>query len=508
MVLLLGRHLPPDGTGHRPTLPSMARLAPELLRTSLRYLQSNEGGYVDWADPRAKPLLRSAYRIAHRSRLIAEQSGLADPECAWISGLLAPLGWMAVAALDLSHIDACLNDPAFREQPNDTQLRHWGYTAASIGRRLARRWGLPGWLKAIVGYLGFTPEMAASIGADADLFAIVQLAAGDELNLVPPGHQNTRLKQANLAEADFAAIMSCEVAEPMPDLGNHPRAERLLPELLTLAQQRFEWLGESAVCDAEHEIDRLQRALAELQLDDAARLHHAKLRALAEFAAGAGHEINNPLAVISGQSQYLINRLTDATSQPALQAIIRQTQRIHQILTDLMHFARPPKPNRHPLDVQSCVAEVAAQLQDLAEQTQVRLEWVAPANPVTVVADGSMLRSALAALIRNGLEAAPAGGWVCVRVATPRPDDVEIVVEDSGDGPNDLQTEHMFDPFYSGRSAGRGRGLGLSTAWRYCVENGGDLQFRPSPDVASRFVIQIPTSADAVSPIRPERRSA
>ncbi len=93
-----------------------------------------------------------------------------------------------------------------------------------------------------------------------------------------------------------------------------------------------------------------------------------KLSALAELAAGAGHEINNPLAVISGQAQYLLKQLQSAedtlaeeTSPTALleglkakftrplEAIVGQTQRIHLVLTDLMQFARPPiAAHRHP----------------------------------------------------------------------------------------------------------------------------------------------------------------
>ena len=61
-----------------------------------------------------------------------------------------------------------------------------------------------------------------------------------------------------------------------------------------------------------------------------------KLAALAEFAAGAGHEINNPLAVISGQGQYLFDARADDRRRHALESIVRQTRRIHAILTDLM----------------------------------------------------------------------------------------------------------------------------------------------------------------------------
>jgi len=70
------------------------------------------------------------------------------------------------------------------------------------------------------------------------------------------------------------------------------------------------------------------------------------------------------------------------------------------------------------------------------------------------------------------------------------------VVEDSGPGPSSNQREHLFDPFYSGRLAGRGRGLGLPTAWRLAREHGGDVRFDPLPQGPTRFVLSLPREKD------------
>jgi signal transduction histidine kinase len=71
-------------------------------------------------------------------------------------------------------------------------------------------------------------------------------------------------------------------------------------------------------------------------------------------------------------------------------------------------------------------------------------------------------------------------------------DQLQIIVEDNGPGPSPQQAEHMFDPFYSGRPAGRGRGLGLPTAWRLAREHGGDVWFDPQPGGPTRFVLRLP----------------
>ena len=89
--------------------------------------------------------------------------------------------------------------------------------------------------------------------------------------------------------------------------------------------------------------DRLAR-LARLEADFDRAVESEKLEALVEFAAGAGHEINNPLTVISGRAQLLLRDETDPERRHALALIVAQAMRIHEMIADLMLFARPPRP--------------------------------------------------------------------------------------------------------------------------------------------------------------------
>jgi signal transduction histidine kinase len=139
--------------------------------------------------------------------------------------------------------------------------------------------------------------------------------------------------------------------------------------------------------------------------------------------------------------------------------------------------------------------EVTASLAVLAAQRRVRLVCAEPEPPVFVCADPRQLRTALACLMRNALEAAPADGWVAVRWQTPAPNRLELIVEDNGAGPTPAQRDHLFDPFYSHRQAGRGRGLGLSTAWRLAREHDGDLALDAFPGAPTRFVLSLPREA-------------
>ena len=274
-----------------------------------------------------------------------------------------------------------------------------------------------------------------------------------------------------------------------------PDDEALLPDLLRLAAENRR-LRDTAVRERlEQDVDDLHRTVEKQRAGEAERLKVQKLNALAEFAAGAGHEINNPLAVISGQAQYLLNRESEPAHQRVLEKIVAQSERIHQILRELRQFARPPQPRKQVIDILSLIREVAVSLNELAIERRVRLLCPDLEHGVSLYADPDQVRTALKCLVRNAVEAARVDGWASVRLEMPEPDQVDVVIEDSGPGPDPAQREHMFDPFYSGRAAGRGRGLGLPTAWRLAREHGGDVRFVPVEGGPTRFVLSLPTDS-------------
>jgi signal transduction histidine kinase len=320
-----------------------------------------------------------------------------------------------------------------------------------------------------------------------------------------------------------------------------PYHQPLLQDLLAVAAENCRLRAGPRRERLEQEIDHLQQALQEQVKSEADRLQTAKLESLAEFAAGAGHEINNPLAVISGQAQYLLGH--DVSwfadhAQPevkkSLQAIIAQTRRVHGLLRDLMQFARPPAANPMVVDLPTLLAETVAGVKDLAEQRRVRVELQLPTDRLAVTLDAEQVRQALSCLVRNGIEAAaPSGvrsqesgvrsqesgvskdpliltpdscfltpdskeGWVRIALRPPVPGQLlEVVVEDSGPGPDALIKPHLFDPFFSGRNAGRGKGLGLPIAWRLARLQGGEVFLAPAcPGQPTRFVLRLPGPAE------------
>ena len=232
------------------------------------------------------------------------------------------------------------------------------------------------------------------------------------------------------------------------------------------------------------------------------RLNEMKLHSVVELAAGAGHEFNNPLAVIQGQAQFILARMDDLEIEEtreklkdSLESIVRQAKRINLILRNLMQFARPNVPTPAKFECNELVGSVIGKLEDWSKEKKVKLSTISgELFACSIFADPEQARTILENVARNAIEAAGIEGWVRIGLKNSRSGQVLIFVEDSGPGPASEDVPNLFDPFFSGRQAGRGKGLGLSVAWRLAKLNKGDISFiLPSGFKPTRFEISFPT---------------
>ncbi len=223
------------------------------------------------------------------------------------------------------------------------------------------------------------------------------------------------------------------------------------------------------------------------------------LKALAEFAAGAGHEINNPLATISGRVQMLLRDECDPGRRQSLQTIGGQALRIRDMIGDLMLFARPPEPHPETLDLARLVHLVVERLGDQAAARDCRIE-VETENTVPIFADRVQLPIVISCLIQNGLDALVEGGMIHVSARSTSKDQptyAVLEVADTGPGLSETDRRHLFDPFYSGRQAGRGLGFGLPKCWRIVSNHGGRIEVHSGPTKSTRFAVYWPAETDS-----------
>ena len=222
------------------------------------------------------------------------------------------------------------------------------------------------------------------------------------------------------------------------------------------------------------------------------------LDAMAEFAAGVGHELNNPLAVISGLAQTLLRDEPNVDKRRRLTAIIEQTARAHEMITSIRAFARPPKPERRLVRAHDFFMSWTAREKGRAEGSKIEYIIDSPTSleDVAFESDEAILSTILDAFGRNALDAlrfkssqqflkigddAPTSGRILLfaQILENGDSDRRLVfgVEDDGDGASAEARELAFSPFFSGRQAGRGLGVGLSRAWRFAEILGGRVFF-------------------------------
>jgi len=315
--------------------------------------------------------------------------------------------------------------------------------------------------------------LAASAGVTAE--------PPDLADWLPPG-QGVAAERAQRA-AEIAAGRTQGMPIPVADLEacrNQAASGRdaWLQEVPGLGA----WLGELA--DRLHRLRQLEERFQEV-------LETEKLASMAELAAGAGHEINNPLAIIAGRAQLLLKEEADPERRRELATIVAQVKRAHEMIADMRLFARPPKPEPSLFDLGGLVNEVIADLAPQAAEQRIALARLGVDGPLEIEADPAQLNVALRALVKNALEAIGQQGRVEIALAAGAAC-VEIRVSDNGSGIPPEVRRHLFDPFYSARQAGRGLGLGLSKCWRIVTGHGGRVEVEGQPGQGAAFTITLP----------------
>ncbi|MHC4177363.1 MAG: sensor histidine kinase [Planctomycetota bacterium] len=231
--------------------------------------------------------------------------------------------------------------------------------------------------------------------------------------------------------------------------------------------------------------------LASLEGQFQETLETEKLEAMAEFAAGAGHEINNPLTVISGRAQYFLKDEKSPERRHGWALIHTQAKRASEMLGDMMLFARPPKPEPTSIDLVELVDRVLEEVSSQAARQEITLRRAGQPGPVGIEADGTQLTVALRAMCQNSLEAIGRDGHVEISVHQDA-HAAQIRIADDGPGIPPEERRHLFDPYYSARQAGRGLGLGLSKCWRIVTNHGGRIEVDSQPGQGTVFTISLP----------------
>jgi len=232
-----------------------------------------------------------------------------------------------------------------------------------------------------------------------------------------------------------------------------------------------------------------------------------KLASIGILAAGVAHEINNPLAIMLGFTELLLERFAPGTPEyDDLRMIAENGEHAKKIVEDLLGFARITEGLEDTVDVPHCVDRVVTIVRNTLVTHKIELRQEVPGGLPRVCGDPREFQQVVFNLVNNAVAAMQAvGGRLTIR-ASAADGWVHLSVEDTGTGIPDEIKPRIFDPFFTTKKVGQGTGLGLSLCYGIVSKYGGRIGFesvaasdRPGGPTGTTFTVSMPVCERAAS---------
>ena len=245
-------------------------------------------------------------------------------------------------------------------------------------------------------------------------------------------------------------------------------------------------IGYSAILRDISERKRIERQL----------LAAERLATAGQVAAGVAHEIGAPLTAIAVSVDHMLqSRCSICGGGEEMRVLLSQTDRIAKLARRLVNLAKPAGLVFSPTSINDVVEQATSLVQPQLGRHRIRLELELAEDLPIIHADDAQLQQVLINLFLNSQRAmADTGGKLRVVTHAAAPDQVEIVVSDTGPGIAESDLPHIFTPFFS-RSGGTG--LGLALAAQIVKSHRGAIEVASEPGRGATFTIHLPDSVSA-----------
>ncbi|MGD0624719.1 MAG: ATP-binding protein [Thermodesulfobacteriota bacterium] len=236
----------------------------------------------------------------------------------------------------------------------------------------------------------------------------------------------------------------------------------------------------------------ISRALLyqDLKKKDHQVMQSEKLAALGEMAASFVHGIRNPLNIILGSAETLKKKFPETVQLEMLEFISEESERINNMLTSFLDFAKPKPPAFQEVDLKNILEKTAESLSLPARERGVQILQEYPNEKIPIYLDPEQIREALVNLELNALEAMPRGGTLRVSLTQKENRDAIVRVSDTGVGIPSGAESKIFDPFFTMKE--RGTGLGLSIVHSVVKNHGGTISVVNNDGGGTTFVLTLP----------------
>ena len=234
----------------------------------------------------------------------------------------------------------------------------------------------------------------------------------------------------------------------------------------------------------------LRQSLLELDAAQSRVVQSERLAAIGQLASAVGHELRNPLGVLSNVFYILRQRLErdDPFVNRQLGTGEREVAAATLIVSDLLEYSKPRQPVFEAVDIGALVDEV---LSVAPPPTGVELGRRLPPGLTPIRADRAQLRQVLLNLVSNAYDAMPEGGLLVIE-ADQQGDSIRFSVSDTGGGIDAEVLPRLFEPFFTTKA--KGIGLGLSVANRIVEAHGGSLAATTREGTGASFTMTLPVA--------------
>jgi two-component system sensor histidine kinase PilS (NtrC family) len=217
-----------------------------------------------------------------------------------------------------------------------------------------------------------------------------------------------------------------------------------------------------------------------------------RMAALGHLSAGIAHEIRNPLASIAG-SVKLLQKLAQLDEDQAklMDIVSRESERLDKLVSDILIYSRDQRFEFREVDLANILEETLLLIEHHPLfGSGYRVERRFPRRPVPAFADADKIRQVFWNICDNSLKAMPKGGTLTAEIEDKNPQNVRVVLADTGIGFDQAQLERLFEPFQAGFA--NGTGLGMAIVYQIVQGHSGSLQVDSAPGKGAKFLIDLP----------------
>lgn len=290
------------------------------------------------------------------------------------------------------------------------------------------------------------------------------------------------------------------------DIASDHEADRSV--LLNIAKMLSENLEKIRLHEeVEKKNEELTRAILKNRRMNLKLMQTERLGAVGQLAAGAAHEINNPLAIISARAQLLQLKEKDEKRKRELSLISEQIDRISRILSNLMDFARPTPPTLQETNIHEVIDRVLELLHSCFKKQDTAVVKKYDPEMVSIKADPGQVEQVFLNVLINAQHAMEnkKGKITIATSLSPDKKNIRICVEDQGKGISRENLKKIFDPFFTTKEEGKGTGLGLSTSHGIISSHFGTFDILSQEGEGTRVIIDLPVNiADLRTPFSAE----